>query len=592
MDDLRHRSLAVRSAPQGRHNAWKLVLLSDRRRLLLILHDSIARVILIIYFGKEKGCIGLSRNFDLRGGKYCDKLCRLAASLQPLPECPDLAGMVFAGGVDPAEAGSEKSGGLPEKDMAPLPCRRRDDDRLELCSGHYHNILAQGLSAYGAAADAVCLLFCRSAFEGEKDTAAEDRRELFFHLSAAYACCRYFNKYYESFSQRHICFGASCDRRVFDIRCCLGGRQDMRCLRSGKDIRAGNRKEGSMRIVVLDTAASVGGALSILKDFYAYLVSSQDGNEWIFLLSDQHVQETDHIKVHLLKKKKLNWLHRLWFDIYKGGKYINKLMPDAVLSLQNTLPRGIKGPKHLYIHQPIPFQTQKRFSFLKKEERIYAVYQFIIGHSIKKSVRRADCVVVQTEWLKKAIEDMNGGSGKVIKCMPVVEEQTFERGEYSHNYFIYPAAPIVYKNHRIIEEACRMLRGKGIENFRVDFTFEGEDENGIHYVGSLARTELFRRYTQGTLLFPSYIESFGYPLKEARGVGGFILAADCDFAHELLQGYENAYYFDPFSPEQLAALMEKVITGRICPRAAAPDETPCEAGWGMMVRSISGEKGL
>lgn len=344
-----------------------------------------------------------------------------------------------------------------------------------------------------------------------------------------------------------------------------------------------------MRIVVLDTAASVGGALSVLKDFYAHLVTSQDKNEWIFLLSDHYVQETDNIKVHVLKKAKHNWLQRLRFDVHKGGKYINELKPDVVLSLQNTLPRGIRGLRYLYVHQSIPFQTQKRFSFLKKEERTYAVYQFIIGHNIRTSAKKADRVVVQTEWLRKAMENMGIRPDKILKCMPVVEEQTFERGEFSRDYFIYPASPILYKNHRVIEEACRMLHKKAIKNFRVDFTFEGEDENEIHYVGSLARTELYQKYTQGTLLFPSYIESFGYPLKEARGVGGVILAADCEYAHELLKGYQNAYFFDPFSPEQLAMLMEKVISGQIYPRISVSDDTHCENGWAVLVGSICSE---
>ena len=69
---------------------------------------------------------------------------------------------------------------------------------------------------------------------------------------------------------------------------------------------------------------------------------------------------------------------------------------------------------------------------------------------------------------------------------------------------------------------------------------------------------MISRYRRATLVFPSYIETFGYPLAEARQAGTIVLAADTPFAREVLDGYENAYYFDPFKPEELADLMEVI----------------------------------
>lgn len=34
-----------------------------------------------------------------------------------------------------------------------------------------------------------------------------------------------------------------------------------------------------------------------------------------------------------------------------------------------------------------------------------------------------------------------------------------------------------------------------------------------------------------------------------------ILASDCPFSHEILDDYENAYFFDPFNGEALSNLM-------------------------------------
>ena len=70
-------------------------------------------------------------------------------------------------------------------------------------------------------------------------------------------------------------------------------------------------------------------------------------------------------------------------------------------------------------------------------------------------------------------------------------------------------------------------------------------------------------------------------------VGSVILAADCEYAHEVLSGYSNAYYFNPFEPDTLAALMEKTINGQITvqPSINVPTKTHC--GWETLFDELS-----
>ena len=121
-----------------------------------------------------------------------------------------------------------------------------------------------------------------------------------------------------------------------------------------------------MRIVVNDIAASTGGALSILRDFYSFIKSTDEENEWIFLLGDRYVEETENIKVITLPAVKKSGLKKVMFDFFTGRKFINKLNPDCVISLQNIITFGVKAKQYVYIHQAIPFQKTKRFSFFKK----------------------------------------------------------------------------------------------------------------------------------------------------------------------------------------------------------------------------------
>lgn len=54
------------------------------------------------------------------------------------------------------------------------------------------------------------------------------------------------------------------------------------------------------------------------------------------------------------------------------------------------------------MHQPLPFQRVKKFSFLKREEQKEATIQYFLGALIK-SINRFDEVIARTKWMKKAV---------------------------------------------------------------------------------------------------------------------------------------------------------------------------------------------
>ena len=357
-----------------------------------------------------------------------------------------------------------------------------------------------------------------------------------------------------------------------------------------------------MRIVVDNIAASKTGALSILRDFYnavAEYEKAGNDNQWIFVLGDKLLEETGNIKILVRDDIKASRKKRLMFDLKDGAGYFMSLKPDVLFSMQNTLPRGYKGRQVLYVHQPLPYQTWKKFSFFKPEEREYAVYQYLIGGMIDSSVKRADKVIVQTQWMKDAVIKKTGvAPEKIVKILPELghgdgsfvpsAECETTGGMYSeqsrdgtkepspcptlNNRFFYPAGEILYKNHSCILEAAGILINKGISDFEVSFTlYEGDipylnrypGYEQVKYMGRIPREEVFIRYRNEILLFPSYIETFGYPPAEARAVGGRIIASDCPFCHEVLDGYNRMAYFDPFDPAALADLMENAIKGKL-----------------------------
>lgn len=323
-----------------------------------------------------------------------------------------------------------------------------------------------------------------------------------------------------------------------------------------------------MRIVVNDIAASEKGALSVLLDFYEAVCEYDKENEYVFLLSDKYVQETKKIKVLLRPDVKRNPLKKVWFDLIVGRYYVNGLEPDMVFSLQNIITFGVKAPQVVYIHQSIPFQREKNFSFWKREERKLALIQHIVGKIICASARTADAVIVQTEWMKNALLSKRGILAekiKVVKPGITVPDETKEKNSWNPYHFFYPTSDFPYKNNDIVEKAAKCLEEEFESNIRVEMTLEKDKERTgpIYYVGSLSREELWHKYQNATLIFASCIETVGLPLMEAMKCGAVILAADCPYAREVLEGYNNAYFFDYHSPEGLTDLMRKVVTGEI-----------------------------
>lgn len=344
-----------------------------------------------------------------------------------------------------------------------------------------------------------------------------------------------------------------------------------------------------MKIVVNDIAASTGGAMTVLRDFYAYICENDRENEWIFLLSDRFFQETDNVKIKTLPEIKQSRLKKLVFDFITGRKYINALAPDVVFSLQNCITFGVKAPQIVYIHQSIPFQTQKKFSFLKSSERSLSVIQHLIGSVIKLSAKKADRVIVQTQWMRKSVcQICRLKHEKVRVIQPAVKPvpTTAEKCSFSPLEFFYPTAQAIYKNNDCIRKASEMLRRKGLEH-RVTLTLPADQTEGsVVCAGRLSYEEVLARYCQGTLIFPSYIETFGYPLAEARMAGTVVLASDTPFSREVLAGYENAYFFDPFKPEELAGLMERVINGDIQIKETDPAHGAENESWKQVMETV------
>ena len=344
-----------------------------------------------------------------------------------------------------------------------------------------------------------------------------------------------------------------------------------------------------MRIVVNDIAASKGGAMTVLKDFYQCVKENDRENEWIFLLSDKYLEETENIKVITLPEIKKSGFKKLIFDFFTGKKFIKSLEPDVVFSMQNIITFGLKVPQVIYMHQSIPFQSVKNFSFFKGSERKIAVIQHLIGFIIKMSIKRADKTIVQTRWMREAVlQKCKITEDKIVNILPTVKDvaSIVKREDFDKNRFFYPTAPAMYKNNAAVFAADKILREEGIEH-KIVLTLPPEKSVGqVECVGRLPYEQVLTEYSKSTLIFPSYIETIGLPLAEARAVGSIVLASDCPFCREVLEGYENAYFFKYDDHGELVRLMKAVINEEITVKTSEKPAVTGEDTWVKVLEEV------
>jgi glycosyltransferase involved in cell wall biosynthesis len=328
-----------------------------------------------------------------------------------------------------------------------------------------------------------------------------------------------------------------------------------------------------MRIMVFDVPAESGGALSVLHEFYNEFKLDQD-NEYFFVLSLPELKETKNIKVLRFPWIKKSWGHRLYFDHFIAPKLIKEYDIDQVLSLQNVIIPHTAVYQSVFVHNALPFSE---YRFRLKEDKLLWVYQNIIGKNIIKSIKKADHVIVQTNWMKKkCVEQLRLSYEKIEVQQPKIDIKvikTFEKTKKNTSSFFYPASGVVFKNHKVVVDACLMLKEEGVTDYEVIFTLAGDEnehivnlyaisknnELPIKFIGSLKREEVFDFYTKAVLIFPSYVETVGLPLIEAKLHRTPTIVANCEYSREILYNYEKVRYFDYSNSVDLAAVMKQFI---------------------------------
>jgi glycosyltransferase involved in cell wall biosynthesis len=335
-----------------------------------------------------------------------------------------------------------------------------------------------------------------------------------------------------------------------------------------------NAKE---KILVVDVHASESGALSILVDFHHQIYSSVQADvEWVFVVSTPKLEGGENVKVARFPWIKKSWLHRVFFDLIVLPKLIKRLNPQKIVSLQNKGVSGVKIPQLVYLHLPFVL-CDYQFKINKDGVKLW-FYQNIFSFLVFRSLSNVNQIVVQTSWMKEALSRMAHIQTNKIKVIsPNILNNNIiktHKNKINRKELFYPATPFLYKNHLIILKAIKEIQSKSSEKFKVIFTLKSNQNQytkqlamyaiknsiKVDFIGSINRNEIFQRYSNSVLIFPSLVESFGMPLLEARMSNTFVLSGDTSFSKEILKGYKNNLMFDGYDKNDLAEKILKIQT--------------------------------
>jgi glycosyltransferase involved in cell wall biosynthesis len=197
---------------------------------------------------------------------------------------------------------------------------------------------------------------------------------------------------------------------------------------------------------------------------------------------------------------------------------------------------------------------------------------------------QATYVCVQTEWTKEDIVDRYGLPDEKVVVIPwgsvfdayemPQPEEVFacaKKYDLPSRFFFYPAITWPHKNHEIILRSLNLLKTQYDITPEVFFTGSATDHRSnldklardldvcdqLHYLGFVSPKELQAIFKSATaMIFPSRFEGFGLPILEAFHAGLPVLCSRATTLPEVAR--DGALYFNPDSPQELAALMRAV----------------------------------
>jgi glycosyltransferase involved in cell wall biosynthesis len=246
-------------------------------------------------------------------------------------------------------------------------------------------------------------------------------------------------------------------------------------------------------------------------------------------------------------------------------RYFDSAALDALhFPLSVMVPRVDRPPAVTTIHD---LQHELYPQFFSRAELAYrrAVYGW--------TVKRSRLVIAISEHARGTLLERYGLAPRRVRTIHSgIDHERFTPDEGPREPFLlYPANRWPHKNHERLFAAFARVRRERPELHLV-LTGQGHERaqlpDGVESRGHVSPDELLGLYRSAAcLVFPSLYEGFGLPPLEAMACGCPVAVSNATSLPEVCG--DAAEYFDPLSPEDMAAAILRALDGRLVGRGLA-----------------------
>ena len=307
-----------------------------------------------------------------------------------------------------------------------------------------------------------------------------------------------------------------------------------------------------------------GGGKVILNDFISAIKSFSQIIFKIYVDSRFNYTEYEGNNVSFTRiKKRKRFL--VCFDIER-----QTCKDDIVIYLTN-IPPIIKHKCKTVLVQSnrfvIDYFSLSGFQTLTKLRVYTEKLLFIINKN------NTDYFVVQSESMSTVLQNKGIKKDKIITIAYMNTNNIFSKRNIIHkkenDVFLYVSSDYPHKNHKNLIGAWCLLssdnlypkliltidKNTALYNYILKKT-EVYDLN-IEFKPNLERNKLLNLYKQATvLIYPSFFESYGLPLVEAKHYKLPVIASELDFVRDVLDPVES---FDPHSPKSISRSVKRFL---------------------------------
>jgi glycosyltransferase involved in cell wall biosynthesis len=230
---------------------------------------------------------------------------------------------------------------------------------------------------------------------------------------------------------------------------------------------------------------------------------------------------------------------------------------DAIhFPLSVMIPRVERPPAATTVHD---LQHELYPRFFARSELLYR--RVVYGWTLKRS----RIVIAISEHARETLIERHGLDPERVRTIHLgLDHERFRPdGRAREPFLLYPANRWPHKNHDRLFEAFALVRRER-PDLRLVLTGSGHEGSplpeGVESRGRVSDDELVELYRSAAcLVFPSLYEGFGLPALEAMACGCPVAVARATSLPEVCG--EAAKYFDPLSPEDMAAAILRALSG-------------------------------